>query len=216
MAGEVAGGHAPEVGASEDGAAGGEAGEGELEEAAVVAFDAEDLAFVVAGEGGRVEDDGIELAALFCEAAKPVEGVAFAKVVFFGVHVIGPEIFAGPVEIDLGEVESGGGGSGGSGGDGEEAGVGKSVEDGLARLDELAEGATVVSLIDENALGIPGLEGKAAFESVFVPEEELGHFVAAQMDGRFFLMLVESLPIEGLAIFREGVAEAWIEAGAGG
>ncbi len=216
MAGEVAGGHAPEVGASEDGAAGGEAGEGELEEAAVVAFDAEDLAFVVAGEGGRVEDDGIELAALFCEAAKPVEGVAFAKVVFFGVHVIGPEIFAGPVEIDLGEVEGGGGGAGGGSGDGEEAGVGKGVENGLAGLGELAKGEAVVALINKNALGITGLKREAALEAVFESVEELGHFIAAEMDGRFLLVLVEAFPVERPAGCRKGVAESGIEAGAGG
>ena len=120
LGGELAGGHAPEVGAGEDGASGGKAGEGEFEETTVVALDAEDLAFVVPGEGGRIEDDGVELAALLCEAAEPVESVAFAEVVLLGVHVVGPEVLAGPVEIDLGEVEGGGGGSGGSGGDGEE------------------------------------------------------------------------------------------------
>lgn len=213
---ELAGGHAPEVGAGEDGAAGGEAGEGELEEAAVVVLDAEDLAFVVAGEGGRVEDDGVELPALFREAAKPVEGVAFAKVVLLGIHVIGPEVLAGPVEIDLGEVEGRGGGSGGSGGDGEEAGVGKGVEYGLARLDELAEGSAVVALIDENALGVSGLKREAAFEAVFEPEEKFGHFVAAEMDGRFLLVLIEAFPVERFAVCRKGVAESGIEAGAGG
>ena len=154
MGGKLAGGHAPEVGAGEDGSSGGKAGEGKFEEAAVVVLDAEDLAFVVAGEGGRVEDDGIEFPALLREAAKPVESVAFAKVVFFGVHVVGPEIFAGPVEIDLGEVEGGGGGAGGRGSDGEEASVGKGVENSLAGLNELAKGEAVVPLIDENPLGV--------------------------------------------------------------
>ena len=216
MGGKLAGGHAPKVGAGEDGSSGGKAGEGQFEEAAVVVFDAEDLAFVVAGEGGRVEDDGIELPALFREATEPVEGVALAKVVRLGGHVVGPEVLAGPIEIDLGEVESGGGGSGGGGGDGEEASVGKGVEDSLAGLDEFAEGEAVVALVDENALGVSGLEGEAAFETVFESEEEFGHFVAAEMDGRFLLVLVESLPVEGLVIFRKGVAESGIEAGAGG
>ena len=62
--GEVAGVEFTAVGAAEDPAAGGEAGVGEFDQSMVVFFDAEDLAFVVAGEGGGIEDDSIEGAAL--------------------------------------------------------------------------------------------------------------------------------------------------------
>ena len=125
-----------------------------MEESSVVLFDAEDLAFIVAGKSGRIEDDDVELTSLFGEAAEPVKGIAFAEVVIFGRDVVKAEIFAGPIEIDLGEVEGGGDGSGGSGSDGEEAGVGEGVEDGLSGFDEGAKGGTVVALIDEDALGV--------------------------------------------------------------
>lgn len=96
---------------------------------AEVVFDTEDLAVFIAGEGGRVEDDGIEAAALFCEAAEPVEGVAFAEVLGGGVDVVEFEVAACPVEVGLREVEGGGFRAGGGGGDGEGTGVGEGVEE---------------------------------------------------------------------------------------
>ena len=86
----------------------------------------------------------------------------------------------------------------------------------MAGLDELAEGEAVIALINEDSLGVSGLEGESAFESVFESEEKFGQLVTAQVDGRFLLVLVEPLPVEGFAIVRECVAEAGIEAGAGG
>lgn len=97
--------------ASEDPALGFEACEGVLEKLSVIAFDGEDVSFLVAGEGGRIEDDAVEAAALFGEALEPVEGVALAEVVVIGIEVVEDEIFAGPIEVWLGEVESGGGGA---------------------------------------------------------------------------------------------------------
>ncbi len=134
--GEVARVEFAAVGAAEDPSARGEAGVGELDESVVVFFNAEDFAFVIAGEGGGIEDDAVEGAALAGEAFEPVEGVSFAEVVVVGVEIVGTEVFFGPVEIDLGEVEGGGGGSSifapEGGADGEGAGVGKGVEDGFS------------------------------------------------------------------------------------
>ena len=62
--GEVAGVEFPAVGAAENPSAWGEVGMGEADEAVVVFFDAEDLAFVVAGKGAGVEDDAVKGAAL--------------------------------------------------------------------------------------------------------------------------------------------------------
>lgn len=73
----------------------------------------------------------------------------------------------------MGEVEGGGGGSRGSGSDGEEPGVGEGVEDGLARLDEVPEGGAIVALVDEDALGVAGVEGEACAEAIFEAGEEL-------------------------------------------
>lgn len=67
----------------------------------VVGFYAEDIAFVVAGECGWVEDDAVEGAALLSEAAEPVEGVAFAEVVWGGVDVVCSEIIFCPIEVGL-------------------------------------------------------------------------------------------------------------------
>jgi hypothetical protein len=66
----------------------GETGGGEFEEVAVVVLRAEDLALVVAGKGGGIEDDAGEGAALLREAAEPVEGVAFAEVMRTGIEPV--------------------------------------------------------------------------------------------------------------------------------
>ena len=129
---EVVEGHFFAVGGGEDGAVFLEAIEGEGEEVVVVFFDAEDFAFLIAGKGGRVEDDGVKFATLFCEAIQPVEGVAFAKIMVGGVEVVEGEVFACPIEVRLGKVEGGSGGSGGGGADGESSSVGEGVEEGLA------------------------------------------------------------------------------------
>ena len=134
--GEVAGVEFSAVGAAENPSAWGEAGVGEADEAVVVFFDAEDLALVVAGKGGGVEDDAVKRPALSGEAFEPVKGVSFAEIVVGGVELVGAEVVFGPVEIDLGEVEGGGGGSSiftsiatsEGGADGKSAGVGEGVE----------------------------------------------------------------------------------------
>ena len=89
------------VGGGEDPAAGCEAFQGEGEEFAVVFFDAKDFAVFVAGEGGRVEDDAVEGAALFGEAFQPMEGVAFAEVMVFWAELVEAEVVLGPVEVGL-------------------------------------------------------------------------------------------------------------------
>lgn len=81
LAFELERGHAPEIRAAEHPAAGCEDLGSECREFPEVLFHAEDLAFFVAGEGGWVEDDAVEGAALFGEAPEPVEGIAFAEVV---------------------------------------------------------------------------------------------------------------------------------------
>ena len=131
--GEVAGVEFSAVGAAENPSAWGEAGVGEADEAVVVFFDAEDLAFVVAGKGGGVEDDAVKRPALSGEAFEPVEGISFAEIMVGGIEIVGAEVVFRPVEIDLGEVEGGGSSStiftSEGGADGKSAGVGEGVED---------------------------------------------------------------------------------------
>jgi len=131
-AGESLRGEFAAVRAAENPAAWCEAGVGEGNEAVVVFFDSEDLAFVVAGEGGRIEDDAIECATLTGEAFEPVEGIAFAEVVVVGVEIVGLKVLTCPVEVNLGEVKGGGGGSRKGGANGEGSCVGEGVEDGFS------------------------------------------------------------------------------------
>ena len=77
----------------------------EVGETVIVLFDSEDFPFVASRESGRVENEPVELASLFHESAKPMEGVTFAKVVLHGVHSIVTEIGFRPVQIGLREIE---------------------------------------------------------------------------------------------------------------
>ena len=70
----------------------------------VVFFDAEDLAFIVAGKRWWVEDDTIEFAALTGEAFQPVEGVTFTEIVVSGVEIVSGKIVFSPIEINLGKI----------------------------------------------------------------------------------------------------------------
>ena len=94
--------HFATVGRAEDPTAWSETVHGEGKEVAVVLFDAEDFTVFVAGEGGGVEDDAVELAPLLGEAFEPVEGVAFAEVMVGGIELVEPEVVFGPIEIGLG------------------------------------------------------------------------------------------------------------------
>ena len=56
---------------------------------------------VVARESGWIENDEVKKAVLFSEAAEPVEGVSFAKVVICGIDVVEEKVLASPVEVYL-------------------------------------------------------------------------------------------------------------------
>ena len=124
---EISGGHASKVCAGENFALRSEAGGGEIEKKSVVFFDSKDLAFVVAGEGGGIEDDIVEGPPLFGEAAEPVEGISPTKVMILRRHSVEAEVFPSPVEVNLREVKGRGDGASGSGGDREEASISKCV-----------------------------------------------------------------------------------------
>lgn len=153
---------------------------------------------------------------MFGKAAKPVEGVSFTEVMVFRGEVIKAKVVASPFEIDLRKVEGGGGGASDCGGDGEKTGVRKGVEDCLAGFDEGTEGCAVVTLINEDALRISGVKGELAFEPVFESREGFGCFGATDVDGGFFLMLVEVFPIEWFLVCAEMVAKILAEVGASG
>ena len=202
MAGELAAEgffvHLAAVGGAEEPAAGGEAGEGEGEEVAVVFFDAEYVALFVAGEGGGIENNAVELAALFGEAFEPMEGVAFAEVMFGGVLFVEAEVVLGPLEVGLAEVEGGGGGSGEGGADGEGSGVGEGVEDGVAGLGEVAHPLAIVALVEEDALGVTGGEVDAVANAVFEDGEGVVGGGAGEVVGGGLLVLVEVFPVDCL------------------
>ena len=189
--------HFTTVGGAENPAAGGEAGESETEEVAVVLFDAEYIALFVAGEGGGIENDTVEFAALFGEAFEPVEGVAFAEIMVGGVEVVEAEVVFGPLEVRLAEVEGGGGRSAEGGADGEGSGVGKSVEDGVAGLGEVAHALAIVALVEEDALGVAGGEVDAVTDAVFEDGEGFVSCRAGEVMGSGLLVLVEVFPVEG-------------------
>ena len=65
---------------------------------------AEDLALFIPRERRRIQHDAIELAALFREAAEPMESVALAEMVRCGIKSIVRKIPLGPVEIRLGRT----------------------------------------------------------------------------------------------------------------
>ena len=204
---EGAGGDAPMVGGTEEPGAGVEAGGGECDEGAVVGFGAEDPALVVAGEAGGVEDDAVEAPLLFGEALEPVEGVALDEVVLFGIDLVEAHVVAGPVEAGLGEIEGGGGGAGRGGGDGEGPGVGEGVEDGVTGFAPLADALAVVALVEEDALGVAGLEADLEAEAVLADDEGFVLFRAAEVLGGFLFVLIEFLPIDRFAGFVEPGAE---------
>ena len=208
--------HAAVICACEDFAAGFYAGGREVEEAGIVFFNPEDLAFVIAGEGRRVEDDDVKLTTLFGKAAEPMEGIAFAKIVVLWSHAIEAEVFASPVEVDLGKVQSGRYRSRGGGCDGEKSGVCKSIKNGVARFHDGTKGGTVVPLIEEDSLGVSRLERESAFEFVFDPGEILRHFGATDVDRRFFLMLIEAFPVKGFPKSCQNVSKFLVETGASG
>ena len=190
--------HLAAVGGAEDPAAGGEAGEGEGEKVAVVFFDAEYVALFVAREGGGIENDAVEFAALFGEAFEPVEGVAFAEVMVGGVELVEAEVVFGPLEVRLGEVEGGGGRSAEGGADGEGSGVGEGVEDDVAGLGEFAHALAVVALVEEDALGVAGGEVDAVANAVFENGKGFVGGGASEMMGGGLLVLVEVFPVESL------------------
>ena len=76
---EICRGNFTAVGGAEHPATGGKAGHGFGYEFAVVFFNAPNLAFFIAREGGGIQHDGIERAALAGEAVEPVKGVSLAE-----------------------------------------------------------------------------------------------------------------------------------------
>jgi hypothetical protein len=165
------------IGGAEEPPVGSETSGGKFDELAVVFFGAEDLAFVVAGEGGRIEDDAVEGAALAGEASEPVKGVALAEVMAIRIDLIEAHIVASPIEIGLREIEGGGDCSAQGGADGKGPGVGKGIEDGVSSLGSLAHSLTIVTLIEEEALGVAGLKTHLVAHAVFEDGEglTLGH-----------------------------------------
>ena len=150
--------HSPEICARQNGPAGLEAVDGHLEKPSVVFLNSKDLSVVVAGEGRRIENDVVKSSTLSGESSEPVEGVALAEIVPLDVELVEAKVLLRPVEIDLREIESGGGCSGSRGGNREKPSIRKGVEDSLAGFNHLAEVGPVVALVDEDALGISGLK----------------------------------------------------------
>ena len=104
--------HSAEICARQNGPAGLEAVECHLEKPSVVFLNSKDLSFVVAGEGRGIENDVVKSTALLGESFEPMEGVALAEIVLPNVELVEAKVLLRPVEIDLREIEGGGGCSG--------------------------------------------------------------------------------------------------------
>ena len=130
-----------------------------------------------------------------------MEGIAFAEVVVGGVEVVCLEVVTCPVEVDLGEVEGGGGSSSEGGADGEGTGVGKGVEDGFVWAGRGADALPVQPLVEKDALGIACLEMDAVVDVIFPGDEGFVLGRAGDMGRVFFFVLVEAFPVAGLMLF---------------
>ncbi len=183
---------------------------GELDEPVVVFFDPEDFAFVVAGKGRGVEDDAVEAAALAGKAFEPVEGVTFTEIVVGGVELVEAEIVPGPVEVNLGEIQGGGGGSAERGADGEGSGVGEGVEHGfgltVASGGRLANPLAVEALVEKDPLGVTGLKVDLVTDAGLGGGECFVLFRSSDVARTFFLVLVETFPIGAVVLSCEPLA----------
>ena len=150
--------YSAEICARQNGPAGLEAVECHLEKPSVVFLNSKNLSFVVAGEGWRIENNVVKSTSLPGESFEPMEGVALAEIVLLDLDLVEAKVLLRPVEIDLREIEGGGGCSGIRSGNREKPGIREGVEDSLARFDHFASMGPVVALIDEDALGVSGLK----------------------------------------------------------
>ena len=191
-------GEAAAIGGAEEPAVRHETSGGQLDEISVILLGPEDMALVVAGEGGGIEDDPIEGAALFRKTTEPVKGVPLAKVLGLGIEVVEAEILASPVEVGLRKIEGGGESPGQGRAHREGARVGEGIENGVTRLASLPHAAAVVALIKEDALGITGLKTDTVAHPFLENVKRLRLFRAREVGGGFLLMLIESLPIGGM------------------
>lgn len=201
--GEIAGMEFAAVRAAEDPAAGGEAGVGEFDEPVVVFFHTENFAFVVAGKGGRVEDDAVESAALSGESFEPVEGITFAEVMVGWVEFVCAEVVFCPIEVNLGKVECGGGGSAECGTDGECAGVGKGVEHGFSRGGKFPNTLSVQTLVEENALGVAGMKVDLVADTAFRGDKWAFLNRSGDVGWAYFFVLIELFPVGAMTLISQ-------------
>ncbi len=120
------------VGGEENGALWGEELEGQVEEVGEVVLRPETASFVAAGEGGGIENDGVECFVSAEEAGEQFEDVFGEKSVRVGGDLVELEIGAGAIEGFFGEIDGEGLGAGESAANGEGAGVGEGVEEACA------------------------------------------------------------------------------------
>ena len=137
---------------AEQPSAGGEAANRLGNEGAIVFFHAPDAAFFIAGEGGRIQHDGIEAASLSGKAVEPVQGIALAEEVLRCIEAVLLHIFSAPGKAGLREIQGGRGSAGQCGADGKSAGVRESVEQAHTGFAEASDAGAVVALVEEYAL----------------------------------------------------------------
>ena len=180
------------IGGTEEPSAGFQTGYGFGNEVSVVALDTEDFSVFVAGKSRRVQDDAVESTLLFGETVKPVERVSLAEIMFVGFQSIKEKVLPGPVETGLGEIQRRRDGSAKGGIHGKCSRVGECVEDAHAVPVCLADTSPVVSLIEEDTLGIAGShvdeESDALFDDVEL--ERSGISGVGDGNGRLFIVLV--------------------------
>ena len=117
------------------------------------------------------------------------------------------EIALRPVEVGLGKIECRRFSPRQGCGDRERARIGEGIEQALARGHQAADFGAVVALVEENALRIARLERDFGGLAVFEDQEGLGHFRPREVRRRFFLVLVELLPITGNVLVADPFAD---------
>jgi hypothetical protein len=139
--------------------------EGGVEKGLEVFLGSEAASLVSSGEGGRVQNNGVECFFASCETGKKLHDVLREEAVVWERQGVELEIGFSPVQRFFGEVHGEGFRAGERCGYGERAGVCEGVEETFCGM--VAEEAAVVALVEEKSHGVSGLEIEAEPHLIF-------------------------------------------------